>query len=457
MRSLLKYIFLTAALASTAFAASHEGRGLLLISIDGLDPDYVARADEFGLRIPNLRRLARDGVQAAGVRGVLPTVTYPTHTTMLTGVLPAANGIHFNTTFDPQRKNLGGWYWYNEDVRSRTLWEAAADAGYVVGSVAWPVSVGARGVRYLIPEYWRAMKADDDLKLLRALSSPALLSELERSHGKYIIDLDNAIPGDWMRTRYAESILREKGAPVLTLHLAALDHIEHETGPASKAGFAALEEIDRMVAVLEQAIRSKAPNAAVCIVSDHGMARVDRELNLKVAFIEAGLMTVAKVPDALGRPAISAWKAQPWPAGGSAAILLTEPGGEATLAAVRQLLDKLAADPANGIAAILDREAIRRMGGSPDAAFWVDLKPGFAVGSAFAGPIVRTVPVRGTHGYAPTHPEMRASFIIAGPEIRKGEKLGDIAVEAIAPTLAEVLQVKLPGAAARPLPVLNRR
>ena len=168
-------------------------------------------------------------------------------------------------------------------------------------------------------------------------------------------------------------------------------------------------------------------------------------------------MTVAKVPDALGRPAISAWKAQPWPAGGSAAVLLNEPGDEATLAEVRQLLDKLAADPANGIAAILDREQIRRLGGSTDAAFWVDLKPGFAVGSAFSGPLARTVPVRGTHGYAPTHPEMRASFLIAGPGIRKGEKLGDIAVEAIAPTLAEILQVKLPGAAARPLPVLNRR
>ena len=88
-------------------------------------------------------------------------------------------------------------------------------------------------MQFLIPEYWRAMTTADDLKLLRALSTPGLLSELEKIHGKYIIDLDDATPGDWMRTRYAESIIRDKHARVLTLHIASLDHIEHETGPGS--------------------------------------------------------------------------------------------------------------------------------------------------------------------------------------------------------------------------------
>ena len=70
-------------------------------------------------------------------------------------------------------------------------------------------------MQFLIPEYWRAMTTEDDLKLLRALSTPGLLSEFEKVHGKYIIDLDNAVPGDWMRTRYAESIIREKRARLL--------------------------------------------------------------------------------------------------------------------------------------------------------------------------------------------------------------------------------------------------
>src|SRR5687767_2376795 len=87
-------------------------RTVVLISIDGLHPDYVTQADRLGLTIPNLRQLMRDGAHATGVQGVIPTVTYPSHATLVTGVSPAKHGIHSNTTFDPLSKNQGGWYWY---------------------------------------------------------------------------------------------------------------------------------------------------------------------------------------------------------------------------------------------------------------------------------------------------------------------------------------------------------
>ena len=48
------------------------GRALLLISIDGLRPDYVLQADAHGLKIPHLRRILREGAHASGVRGVCP-------------------------------------------------------------------------------------------------------------------------------------------------------------------------------------------------------------------------------------------------------------------------------------------------------------------------------------------------------------------------------------------------
>jgi predicted AlkP superfamily pyrophosphatase or phosphodiesterase len=450
-------VLVATSLLPVVLSAPPDTAGLLLISIDGLNPAYVTQADRYGLKIPNLRRIMREGSHASSVRGVLPTVTYPTHTTMMTGVFPAKHGISLNGTFDPDGTNLGGWYWYAEDIRSQTLWDAAAKAGYVVGSVSWPVSVGAPGVRYLIPEYWRTMTTEDDLKLLRALSSPGLLSEFEPVHGKYIIDLDNAVPGDWMRTRYAASIIRNKRARVMTIHLAAIDHIEHATGPQSPSAFAALEEVDKMVAFLEEAIRSIASNAAVCVVSDHGMARVDHELNLNVAFMKAGLITrVSGQPTARGR-VISEWRAQPWSAGGSAAIVLKDAADQETLTKVAQLLKDLAADPANGIAAVLDAKAMAAMGGSPRASYWVDLKPGFVISSTMDGPVTRAVAVRGTHGYSPTHPEMRASFFMTGPGIQKGRDIGEIEMRSIAPTLARHLGVSLPSADLKPLPIFTQQ
>jgi predicted AlkP superfamily pyrophosphatase or phosphodiesterase len=437
-------LLLLANIVTPLGSAQTPGKALLLISIDGMHPDYLLRADEFKLKIPILRRILREGSHASGVRSVLPTVTYPSHTTILTGVWPVKHGIFNNVTFDPLEKNLAGWYWYAEDIRVPTLWQAASKAGYVTGSVSWPVSVGAPGVQYDIPEVWRAETADD-FKLLRAVATPRLQTELQKYAGPYVMDLDNAIPGDRARARYASAMVLHKGVRFLTLHLASLDHLEHAAGPYSARAFEALEEIDNLVGQVEQSFQEAKTSLAVCIVSDHGFARTDHALNLNVAFVKAGLMTPNPKRSARA-PGISDWKAEPWMAGGSAAIVLKDPKDGETAAKVEQLLRALAADPDNGIAAILDAKAIEKLGGPPNAIFVVDMRPGYALGSAMDGPLVRSTKVSGTHGYAPTHPELLASFVIAGPGIRKGADLGEIDMRSIAPTLAKYLQVSLPAA-----------
>ena len=147
----MRTLLLTALLAVPALAAP-----VLMISIDGLRPDYVTQADQHGLKIPHLRKFVTEGAYADGVIGVVPTITYPTHTTLVTGVWPAEHGILGNATFDPLLENFSGWYWYANDIRVPTLWEAADKARIVTASLNWPVTVGAKGVRYLVPEYWRA-------------------------------------------------------------------------------------------------------------------------------------------------------------------------------------------------------------------------------------------------------------------------------------------------------------
>lgn len=450
IRFIAVILILLTGLLTSAAAPTDQHRPLIVLSIDGLRPDYVRDADKYGLKIPTLRRLMQYGVHASGVRGVLPTVTYPSHTTMLTGVWPVQHGIYSNTTFDPYGKNKGGWYWYSEDIRVPTLWEAANGAGYTVGSVSWPVSVSAKGVRYLIPEYWRAM-TPDDIKLLRALSTPGLMADLAKTAGGYTTDLDDAIPGDWDRTKYAAAMIREKRVNFLTFHFAAFDHLEHAAGPFSPVALAALEKIDKMVATLAEAIHSASPNAVVCIVSDHGFAKVDHIFNLDQAFVKAGLITLKAQKDSLAASGVTDWKAAPWPDGGSAAIMLKDPNDASTRDKVKQLLDRLAADPANGVAKILNRSDIAALGGDPEAAFWVDMRPGYAIGGALEGPLVHSVSVRGTHGYSPVHPEMRAFFLISGVGIREGADIGDIDMRSVAPTLARVLNVSLPSAALPPL------
>ena len=126
--SLFLLLASTSALGTPAGSAVRQGPFVLLISVDGLKPEAVTLAAEHGLKVPNLRALMADGTYANTVRGVLPTVTYPSHSTLLTGASPAAHGIYDNTTFDPFNRNDRGWYWYAEDLKEPTLWDAAAAA-----------------------------------------------------------------------------------------------------------------------------------------------------------------------------------------------------------------------------------------------------------------------------------------------------------------------------------------
>jgi len=137
-------LLLAVAGAVPAPAAERPAVPLVIVSIDGMGPGYVLEADRYGLKVPNLRRFLTEGSWARGVKGVLPTVTYASHTTLVTGVSPARHGILYNEPFDPLDRNKEGWYWYAEDIRVPTLWDAAREAGLDVAIVDWPVSVGAR-------------------------------------------------------------------------------------------------------------------------------------------------------------------------------------------------------------------------------------------------------------------------------------------------------------------------
>jgi predicted AlkP superfamily pyrophosphatase or phosphodiesterase len=440
-------LLLLAALACTAQAALGADAPLvLLISIDGLKPEAVIAADAHGLKVPNLRAFMREGMYANAVRGVLPTLTYPSHTTMLTGATPASHGIYDNTTFDPLNRNDRGWYWYAEDIKVATLWDAAAAAHLKTANVYWPVTVGAH-ITYNLPQIWRS-GTDDDLKLQRALSTPGLEQELSAALGRYPGGEEETVAEDEVRARFAVHLLETKHPDFLAVYLSGLDTEEHKSGPFSNESNAVLERLDALVGALRQAAQTSAPGrATICVVSDHGFAAIQHDVNLYAAFREAGLFSVN------GAGKISAWKAMPWPAGGSAAIMLADPNDAAVRAQVSALLDKLASDPVNGIDRILDGAELARQGGFPGAAYLVALRIGYEVSYGLSMPLIAPPSNLGMHGFLPDRPEMRSSFFMVGPRAAKGRSLGEIDMRQIAPTLADVLGVRLSGAEMAALPL----
>jgi predicted AlkP superfamily pyrophosphatase or phosphodiesterase len=427
-------VFFLLALMGLAQARERKSHPVIMISIDGLRPDFVLNADHYGLKIPNLRLFLQQGSFASGVHGVMPTVTYPSHTTLVTGVSPARHGIEANTTFDPLNRNFEGWYWYAEDIKVPTLWDSAASAGLTVANIHWPVTVGAR-ITYNLPQIWRAGTADDR-KLLRALSTPGLLSSLERKLGLYADGQSESIESDENRAGFAVQLIQEKKPELTLAYFTALDHTEHETGPFSPQSLSVLERIDAIVGRLSRAAQDTFHGQAILVVvSDHGFIETNHQLNLIGAFRDAGLFKF----DSQNKDQVSSWEATVWSSGGSAAIVLRDPTNVEILTKVKTLLNRLAADPANGIDKVLDQQEIQKLGGFSNASFVVDLRPGYKIARGWSGPLVSETPTTGMHGYLPSHPEMRSIFFVMGPGIPAGKQLGEIDMRDIAPSVAHLL------------------
>jgi hypothetical protein len=402
--------------AQAATDAPVAGRHpVLLISIDGLMPDAVLRADSHGLKIPVLRGMLAEGSHAREVINVNPTVTNPNHTTLVTGVLPSQHGIYNNRPFEAAA-TLPKSYSLYAQIKAPTLWRAAKAAGLKTGSIFWPVTKQAQDIDFNLQD------GDDED--------------------------DGRIAGD------AIALIEREHPALLTIHFVSLDHRQHESGPLSPDAKAALERIDTAIGRVIAAQRTAHPDSVVAIVSDHGFFNVTHQVNLNAALVRAGFITLGTGPD----PQVASWRAFAWYIGGSAMIVLHDPTDLGTSAQVKAFLRTLARDPASGIERVHGRREIAGLGFAPEAEFVVALKSGYRMGNAMTGPL-STSATGGAHGAFSTRtmrPDMHSSFFIAGPGIAAGKDLGTIDIRQIAATLAGELKVPLPSASMPRLKIRGR-
>src|SRR3954469_11939696 len=122
---------------------------VIMVSIDALRPEFYC--DE-SWPAPTLQQLAFEGVTADAVRTVFPALTYPAHTTLVTGALPASHGIFHNRPFVAEGRSEA-WAWEASRIRVPTLRDAVRAAGGTTASVGWPVTVGAP-IDWNVPDVW---------------------------------------------------------------------------------------------------------------------------------------------------------------------------------------------------------------------------------------------------------------------------------------------------------------
>ncbi len=390
--------------------AQAKARRVLVISVDGLDHRYLRDADKLGLRIPHLRRLLREGEWADGVAGVFPTITWPSHTTMITGVTPHEHGILGNRR---PKEEGGDYYWSADLLKVKTLWHAAREAGRKTAAITWPVTVTDQ-IDFNLPEYFQRRNGGAmDLPSIAAKATPGLVEKIARAYPSF--------PQEWMddRTRTLATLylLKYEKPDLILLHLVDLDAEAHHNGPFTREANALVERTDELLGDILKAVP---PDMVVALVSDHGFERSDKVVDVNAALARSGISGKATL---------------------SPGLLTTRD------ATVTEWLRQPANATAYGIGREVPKDELARIAPHlADALAAFEPAEHHLFGTGKDGQVFSAPAEIGVHGLWPLRKDYRATFILWGRGIA-ARRTPEISMLALAPRLAALLGLPFqPGA-----------
>jgi predicted AlkP superfamily pyrophosphatase or phosphodiesterase len=378
------------------------------------------------------------------MRPVNPTVTWPNHTTLITGVTPAKHGVLFNGLLkrDPGvPPRVEPWLPRDEMVRVKTLYDLAHAHGMTTAQVDWVAIMAAPTVTWEFPE-----RPSPDGAIAQELVKAGVLSQAELD----TFATRNIVWRDHIWTEAAAHIITRHKPNLMMYHLLNLDSTQHRYGPRTPAAMTTMALLDthvaRIVGAVDQA--GLTPSTTFVVVSDHGFRLVKRQIRLNAAFMKAGLLRVQD-----GK--ILQSDAYVVPEGGSAIVYLTvpDPTGD-LLARARKAITGV-----EGVDAIIEPADYPRLGlplpsvNDQMGVLFITPKAGYAF-TAVVGEDVVVDAVEGSlgaHGYPATDPDLSALFIASGAGITPGSKLDVIDNVDVAPTVAAVLGLTLVNADGRVL------
>ena len=424
---------------------AHEKKGgkdrvVVVISLDGF-PAYALKDPR--LPIPTLRWLAREGAVAESMQPVNPTVTWPNHTAIVTGVDVSQHRVMFNGLLERPEKDgapkIESWRDKDVMVHSPTIYDAAHDAGLTTAQVDWVAIYNAKTIDWKFPEL-PVVGGEIEQKLIA--NGTVTAEQLEK------FEASSQAWQDEIWTDAAVRILEDHHPNLLLFHLLTLDDINHEYGPMSNASLTAMAWLDsqvkRVVDVLQKP--AFAGRATVIIVSDHGFRAYKHRIHANVLLEEKGIVTVGADGKLHGDAFVV-------PEGGIGMVYVTNPARKA------ELLPRLKSiyAEAEGIERVYGTEELPSLGlptpaesdqapdlvlaGKPDYAFSGDAAKSYITDAS-----------GGTHGFLNSDPQMQAIFMAWGAGVPKGAQLGAITNHEVAPTIAKILGIELKSAKAPVLP-----
>ena len=419
-------------------AQAQSSRHVVLVTIDGFANYHLKNP---AIDLPTIRALAAAGVEAASGETVFPSVTHPSHTTLLTGVRPLRHGVINNRMTN--RVTGERFHITNLDrtasVKVPTLFDVARRGGLSTAAFFWPETKNDPSIDFNVPEVFTPESKAD----INAVPT-AVLDEL-RAAGVPIDDYfryygDSFLMGtsDYVLAQAAAQTIKTRKPSLLAIHLLLTDEVQHELGPDHYRARAALTAADHAVGVLVEAVREAglADQTTFVVTADHGFATIDKQVNLAPVFADPVLKDAVKLhPQGWSlfvekTPAFDAARHQ--------AALDRAYQRAATIAGVARIV-RSAEFHALGIPTYDESPFIAGQDmviGEVDTFLTADP----------ANPSTARVPLtppRHEHGYLPTDPKMFTSLVLSGRGIKKGATIGHVRSLDVAPTIARLLGLEM--------------
>lgn len=414
-------------------------RHVILVSLDGLAAYLL---DDPNASLPTLRKLAKEGaVVQGGMKVSNPSVTWPNHTTLITGVRPDKHGVLANgvlvrggpgvpVRIDPARDHA-------DLVRAKSIIDTMHEMGLRTAEVNWPCTRNCLSFDDSIPDVPDALRYTTP-RLLNELTGLGVLSKKEDKH---VFAVPSSVGKDWAWTETACHLIKTRKPHLLLVHLLNVDSTHHAFGSQTPAGYTANSYIDLCLAKIIDATREAGilSKTTFIVVSDHGFMTTPNAIKPNIVLRDAGLLQTE------GKRIVDA-RVHVVPEGGIGLVYCTNPLEAKDL---RGSIEK-AFEGKEGVDRILFPEHFAEFGlplpreveQAPDAV--IAAKEGYSVsasveGSEFVEPNTKVGTSLGSHGFLSTHPRMNATCVLWGRDIKSGEVVSGIENTSIAPTIAQLL------------------
>lgn len=423
MKKLFKLVAIAILLTFNTAVAQDQDKHVVLVTIDGFRPNFYLE-DKWDA--PNLKAMKKEGAHAYGVDGVFPSVTYPSHITIVTGVYPAKHGIFYNALFEKDEATKGQIYWRFDQITSPTLWEVTQNAGMKAASVNWPVSVGAPTVFNISDVGAKGQKVMEDSTRPAGIST-VLKQKLFNNASAIKIGVDKNVAS------IAAWVIKTEKPNFLTVHLLGMDHEQHvhgRNGPEVEHG---IVRADSAVGVIRQAIAEAGikDKTLLIVTGDHGFYDVTTTVSPNVWLKQWGVMESEHD-----------WKAKFHTAGGGAFMFLKDKNDVATLKTVMSKLNSLP-EAEKKYFSLVERKKLNSIGADPD----VVLALTGTNGASFSAR-TNALPVDkgkgGTHGYFPDTRNIQTGFVAEGKGLRKQTKIHEMDLRDISTIVVEYLGLSMP-------------